>query len=84
MRIVGLDNYVNGVDYHKFNYNHDKECYDFLIGKIVRGDNLLPLGRISYIDHYTDAYGHEYAVAVLDSGRRINCRNFVNFRKGKK
>lgn len=76
MKIVGLDNFVNGTDDLKFDYNHDSQNYDFLIGKQVRGDNLMVIGVIEYIDYYTDGFGHEYAVAVCGNGRRFNCRIF--------
>lgn len=80
MKTVGLDNFVEGNDDHKFDYNHDGDDYDALIGRQVRGNNLKVIGIVEYIDYYRDAFGHDYAVAVLDNGRRINCRVFFSKR----
>lgn len=80
MKTVGLDNFINDYDYTKLDYNHDDNDYDALIGKQVRGDNMMVIGVVESIDYYTDSFGHEYAVAVLNTGRRINCRVFFSKR----
>lgn len=74
MKTVGIDNYIDGVDYTSLSYNHESRDFDFLIGKTVRGNNMRKIGVIVSIDYYKDWYGHDNAVAVLDNGRRINCR----------
>jgi hypothetical protein len=40
----------------------------------MRANNMKRLGTIVDIDYYIDWYGHKNAVAVLDNGRRVNCR----------
>lgn len=74
MRNVGLDNYVDGIDYVSLPYNHETRNFDFLIGKILRGKNMIKLGVIVNISYYIDNYGHNIAMAILDNGRRVNCR----------
>lgn len=74
MKTVGIDNYIDGYDYSQLSYNHESRDFDFLIGKTVRGNNMRKIGVIVSIDYYKDWYGHDNAVAVLDNGRRINCR----------
>lgn len=77
MKTVGVDNYIDGVDYTQLPYNHETRNFDFLIGKTVRGVNMRRLGKIAEISYYIDEYGHSVAMAILDNGRRINCRTFV-------
>jgi len=74
---VSLDNVIEGVDNISLKYNHETRNYDYLIGKIVRGKNMFKLGVITKIDYYRDGYDHDNAVAILDSGREVNCRLFV-------
>lgn len=59
-------------------YNHETGNFDFLIGEDVWADMSKNLGKIVSIDYYVDGYGHDIADAVLDSGRRINCRMLVS------
>lgn len=74
MRNVSTDNYVESADYLSFSYNHEDRDFDFLIGKILRGRNMIKMGRIVDVSYYKDGYGHRIAMAILDNGRRINCR----------
>lgn len=76
MKTVSVDNYIDGVDYTKLPYNHELRNFDFLIGKTVRGNNMIRLGEIVDISYYIDEYGHHVAMAILSDGRRINCRTF--------
>ena len=74
MRLVAVDNKIDGVDDISLSYNHEERCFDFLIGKTLRANNMKRLGTIIDIDYYIDWYGHKNAVAVLDNGSRFNCR----------
>ena len=76
MRNVSVDNYIEGIDNIKLSYNHETRDFDFLIGKTVRGKNMFRIGEIVSIEYYVDGYGHTNAVAILNNGRRINCRVF--------
>lgn len=60
-------------------YKNVEHIYDGLIGKVCRGSNLKVLGTIVDVVYEVDGYGHENAWAVLDSGRRINCRTLGGF-----
>lgn len=59
-----------------FDYVEDNKDYSDKIGNTVRDANFVRLGVIEYIEHIVDGYGHTNAWAVLDNGRRINCRVF--------
>jgi hypothetical protein len=74
MRQVNVDNFIEGIDNISLSYNHETRNFDFLIGKTVRGRNMFKIGVIVSIDYYKDYYGHSNVVAVLDNGRRMNCR----------
>lgn len=62
----------------RLEYNHENGNFDFLIGEDVWAEMSNNLGKIVSIDYYVDGYGHDVAEAVLNSGRRINCRMLVS------
>lgn len=57
-----------------FEHNSDTRNFDDLVGKVVRSENMVLLGRISEIIRETDGYGHVTSYVLLDSGQKINCR----------
>jgi hypothetical protein len=57
-------------------YAHDNGNYNHLIGKKVRGSNMIILGEIVDIVCEYDRWRHRNVYAVLDTGRRISCRAF--------
>lgn len=57
-------------------HNHNNNNYDHLIGVTVRGRNMRRLGVVVWIDYSDDGYRHQNAIAVLDTGLRMNCRRF--------
>jgi hypothetical protein len=57
-------------------YAHDNDNYSHLIGKKVRGFNMIILGEIVDIVCEYDRWRHRNVYAVLDNGRRISCRSF--------
>lgn len=62
-----------------FAYAKVEHKYDYLVGKVCRGANLRILGKIVDVAYEVDGYGHENAWAILDNGRRINCRTLEGF-----
>jgi hypothetical protein len=59
-----------------FTYTEDKKDYSHLIGKVVRGVNMVIIGTVKSITKEIDGWGHENSWAILDNGRKINCRTF--------
>jgi len=77
VRNVGVENVIKSSDNIELSYNHETRDFDYLIGKILRERNLVRIGVIIAIDYFHDGYHHDNAVAVLDNGKRINCRKLV-------
>jgi hypothetical protein len=59
-------------------YNHEHGNFDRFIGEVLWGPNYKKLGKIVDVEYFMDGYHHEVAMAVLDNGRRVNCRLLVD------
>lgn len=59
-------------------HNHETRNFDRWIGEYVRGLNKEVIGTITEIDYSVDGWGHSNAWAILDNGRRINCRTMAD------
>jgi hypothetical protein len=77
MKNVGLDNKVAGCDFIELSYNHESRLFDHLIGAVMRDGNHFIVGTIVDIDYSRDSYQHDNVFAILDNGKRINCRRFI-------
>jgi hypothetical protein len=77
MKTVGLDNKVQGCDFIELPYNHESRSFDHLIGAVMRDGNYFVVGTIVDIDYSRDGYQHDNVFAILDNGKRINCRKFL-------
>lgn len=76
MRNVDLQNEIQGCDNLQLSYNHEIRNFDHLIGAVVRDGNYFVIGKVVEIDYSRDGYSHDNVFAVLDTGKRINCRKF--------
>ncbi len=56
-------------------YTKIEHKYDGFIGARLRNENMVILGIVQEIVYETDGYRHENAWAIIETGRRFNCRS---------
>jgi hypothetical protein len=74
MQNVSTKNEIPNYDNIQLSYNHETRNFDFLIGKTLRQNNMILIGKIVDVEYIRDGYHHDNAIAVTDTGKRFNCR----------